>query len=165
MTEIFSLPNFRVLGGQRSERRKWLHCFESVNAVLFVAALSEYDLTVEEDPETNRMEESMKLFESICNVKWFWHATIMLFLNKRDTFREKIKSVPLTVCFPEYDGALDSFEETSDYIWRRFEDLCHVDRILYRHFTCAKDRSNIAAVFATVKDDVLRSTLQQLGLS
>ena len=43
------------VGGQRSERRKWLHCFESVNAVLFVAALSEYDLQVEEDPNTSRM--------------------------------------------------------------------------------------------------------------
>jgi hypothetical protein len=30
-------------GGQRNERRKWIHCFENVTAVIFVAALSEYD--------------------------------------------------------------------------------------------------------------------------
>ena len=31
------------VGGQRSERRKWIHCFENVNAILFVVAISEYN--------------------------------------------------------------------------------------------------------------------------
>jgi hypothetical protein len=44
---FFDMDGIRVnlidVGGQRSERKKWLHCFESVDAVLFVAAISEYD--------------------------------------------------------------------------------------------------------------------------
>ena len=153
------------VGGQRSERRKWLHCFESVNAVLFVAAISEYNLFVEEDPDAARMIESMKLFESICNIKWFSHASLMLFLNKTDIFKEKIKTVPLTVCFPEYKGVLDSYEQTSNYIWLRFQALCKTERTVYRHFTCAKDKNNIEVVFASVQDDVLRGTLREVGLS
>jgi len=31
------------VGGQRSERKKWLHCFQDVTAVVFVAAVSEYN--------------------------------------------------------------------------------------------------------------------------
>lgn len=31
------------VGGQRSERKKWIHCFENVTSVIFLAALSEYD--------------------------------------------------------------------------------------------------------------------------
>jgi len=39
------------VGGQRSERRKWIQCFDDVNAILFVAALSAYDMCLYEDPE------------------------------------------------------------------------------------------------------------------
>lgn len=31
------------VGGQRSERRKWIHCFENVTSIIFLAAISEYD--------------------------------------------------------------------------------------------------------------------------
>jgi len=52
----------------------------------------------------NRMMESMHLFDSICNNKWFTDTSIILFLNKKDLFEEKIKKSPLTVCFSEYTG-------------------------------------------------------------
>lgn len=50
------------------------------------------------------MHESMKLFDSICNNKWFTDTSIILFLNKKDLFEEKIKRSPLTICYPEYAG-------------------------------------------------------------
>lgn len=50
------------------------------------------------------MHESMKLFDSICNNKWFTDTSIILFLNKKDLFEEKIVHSPLTICFPEYSG-------------------------------------------------------------
>uniref|UniRef100_A0A1A8I751 Guanine nucleotide binding protein (G protein), alpha 15 (Gq class) n=1 Tax=Nothobranchius kuhntae TaxID=321403 RepID=A0A1A8I751_NOTKU len=31
------------VGGQKSERRKWIHCFENVTSLIFLASLSEYD--------------------------------------------------------------------------------------------------------------------------
>ncbi len=41
------------VGGQKSERRKWIHCFDNVNMVLFIIAMSDYDLM---DPEeTNQV--------------------------------------------------------------------------------------------------------------
>ncbi|KAI6227591.1 Guanine nucleotide-binding proteinG(I) subunit alpha [Aphelenchoides fujianensis] len=100
--------SFRIfdVGGQRSERKKWIHCFDNVTAILFCVALSEYDLVLDEDQETNRMHESIHLFDSICNNKWFVSTSIILFLNKKDLFEEKIRKSPLTLCFPEYSAEM-----------------------------------------------------------
>lgn len=94
------------VGGQRSERKKWIHCFEGVTAIIFCVAMSGYDLVLAEDEEMNRMMESMKLFDSICNNKWFVETSIILFLNKKDLFEDKIRHSPLTICFPEYKGMI-----------------------------------------------------------
>jgi len=83
------------VGGQRNERKKWLHCFSGVTAILFVAALSEYDQVLFEDEETNRMVEALNLFDEICNYKVFKKTSMILFLNKRDLFAEKIQKVSL----------------------------------------------------------------------
>ncbi|XP_069757288.1 guanine nucleotide binding protein (G protein), alpha activating activity polypeptide O, a isoform X4 [Narcine bancroftii] len=100
----FKNLHFRLfdVGGQRSERKKWIHCFEDVTAIIFCVALSGYDQVLHEDETTNRMHESLKLFDSICNNKWFTDTSIILFLNKKDIFEAKIKKSPLTICFPEY---------------------------------------------------------------
>ena len=59
VTERYTIDNttFEMydVGGQRNERKKWIHCFEGVTAVIFVAAISEYDQKLFEDGETNRM--------------------------------------------------------------------------------------------------------------
>lgn len=77
------------VGGQRSERHKWIHCFQGVTAVLFIAALSEFDQKLYEDNKTNRMVEALNLFEEIANSNWFEKSSMILFLNKVDLFQEK----------------------------------------------------------------------------
>lgn len=56
------------------------------------------------------MQESLKLFDSICNNKWFTDTSIILFLNKRDLFAAKIKKSPLTICFAEFSGQCWAYE-------------------------------------------------------
>jgi guanine nucleotide-binding protein subunit alpha len=48
---ISSPPQFvlTVLLGQKSERRKWIHCFENVTSILFLASLNGYDMSLSED--------------------------------------------------------------------------------------------------------------------
>jgi len=79
------------VGGQRSERRKWLHVFENVTAVIFLAALDAYDMMLEEAPDVNRMDESLRVFNEITSSTWFRSVSFILFLNKSDLFAEKIK--------------------------------------------------------------------------
>ena len=62
------------VGGQRNERKKWIHCFDDVNAVIFVVALSEYDQMLFEDNTVNRMVEAIALFEEVRHSQMFSHA-------------------------------------------------------------------------------------------
>ncbi|XP_034230656.1 guanine nucleotide-binding protein G(i) subunit alpha [Thrips palmi] len=153
------------VGGQRSERKKWIHCFEGVTAIIFCVALSGYDLVLAEDEEMNRMIESMKLFDSICNSKWFVETSIILFLNKKDLFEDKIDKSPLTICFPEYSGS-DTYEEAAAYIQMKFENLNKKkdQKEIYTHFTCATDTSNIQFVFDAVTDVIIKNNLKDCGL-
>jgi hypothetical protein len=57
------------VGGQRNERKKWIHCFEDVTAIIFIASLSEYDSLLFEDNSTNRMHEALDLFD-----RWASHT-------------------------------------------------------------------------------------------
>jgi GTPase SAR1 family protein len=152
------------VGGQRNERKKWIHCFEDVTALIFVASLSEYDQMLYEDQNVNRMEEALNLFEETCNSRWFFLKNIMLFLNKRDLFAEKIKRVPLTVHFPEYKGK-NEYEEGVDFLREKFEAKnTNANRHVYTHITCATDTDNVQLVFNATKDIIIRTSLQSAGL-
>jgi guanine nucleotide-binding protein G(i) subunit alpha len=152
------------VGGQRNERKKWIHCFENVTAVLFVAAISEYDQVLYEDENTNRMVEALNLFEEICNSRWFRETAMILFLNKRDLFQIKIQKVSLRVCFQEYE-AEDTYEAGCEFLQGKFNSRNrNPDKAVYTHITCATDTDNISAVFNAVKDIIIRKSLTEAGL-
>lgn len=157
--------HFRLfdVGGQRSERSKWIHCFNGVTAIIFCVALSDYDLSLYEDEKVNRMQESLRLFDSVCNNKWFADTSIILFLNKRDLFQEKIYRSPLTKAFPEYTGPQEP-HEASYYIKSKFLALNKQSRNgkeIYTHFTCATDNTNMEFVFDAVTDVIYRNNIKK----
>ncbi len=77
------------VGGQRTERRKWIHVFDDVTIVLYVISLSDYDLLCEEDNATNRLTESWQLFGDVANNKFFARTNMVVFYNKNDLFVQK----------------------------------------------------------------------------
>lgn len=151
------------VGGQRSERKKWIHCFESVTSIIFCTALSEYDQVLLEAKEQNRMVESLILFESIINSRWFLRTSIILFLNKIDVFKVKLPRVPLEHYFPEYTGGSD-INKAAKYILWRFMQANRARLSVYPHLTQATDTSNIRLVFAAVKETILRNALKDSGI-
>ena len=155
------------VGGQRSERRKWLHCFDDVKAVLFVVSLSGYDMILVEDGTTNRMEESLNLFQAICVNKFFNNSSIILFLNKLDLFTEKINNTNhhLRLYFSHYNGPDHDVSAAKEFIKNKFS-TCNLDRrkIIYPHFTTATNSNNIRIVFNVVLDTILHESLAGDGL-
>ena len=64
-----------------------LNYFDNVHGVLYIASLGGYNLVLEEEPTTNRMMESLKLFHTLTSSPIFAKTSFMLFLNKTDVFR------------------------------------------------------------------------------
>ncbi|KAI7898060.1 G protein alpha subunit [Cokeromyces recurvatus] len=152
------------VGGQRSERKKWIHCFEDVTAVIFMVAISEYDQVLIEDETVNRMQEALTLFDSICNSRWFERTSTILFLNKTDLFREKLPTSPLSIYFPDYKGEAD-FDQACDYLTQRFVSLnSSSDKQVYTHLTCATDTEQVKFVMTAVNDIILQANLRNVGL-
>ena len=101
---------FRIhdVGGQKSDRRKWLNLFDCVHAVAFCVSLTSYEQVYTNNvdsngiggghgcdgaramarvnEETNQLRESLRLFTTIVNSKMFIDAAMILFLSKTDLF-------------------------------------------------------------------------------
>lgn len=165
----FEVKNFKFklydVGGQRNERKKWIHCFQGVTAIIFVASLSEFDQRCYEDDKTNRMKESLNLFEETVNSKWFSDTAMILFLNKEDLFKRKVEmGIDPSVSFPEYTDGCDA-QKAAKFLENLYKSKCRVkNKQIYTHFTCATDTGNIRTVFDFVRDILLHQNLEDNGL-
>ncbi|KAG6890507.1 hypothetical protein C0995_007706 [Termitomyces sp. Mi166 len=123
----FELRDHQMLmvdvGGQKSERRKWIHCFQDVTSILFLVSLSGYDQCLVEDRDANQMQDAMTIWDSICHSQWFKSTSIILFLNKNDLFEKKIPTSDIKNFFPDFDGESGDIRAGRDYFKRRFAKL------------------------------------------
>uniref|UniRef100_A0A0X3NXE9 Guanine nucleotide-binding protein G(s) subunit alpha n=1 Tax=Schistocephalus solidus TaxID=70667 RepID=A0A0X3NXE9_SCHSO len=171
------------VGGQREERRKWIQCFNDVTAIIFVAACSSYNMVLREDPNQNRVRESLELLGSIWNNRWLRNISVILFLNKQDLLTEKVKSGKSKIenYFPNYvdyqppaDVAAEFMNEDPEVVRAKFffrDEFLKVTadsnggrHYCYPHLTCAVDTENIRRVFNDCRDIIQRMHLRQYEL-
>jgi guanine nucleotide-binding protein subunit alpha len=158
------------VGGQRSERKKWLHCFQSVTAVIYLTAINEYDMVLEEDSSCNRLLESLKLWKALTSSKFFKETPFILFLNKSDLFAQKLQKTPLGDIFADYDQVASSpefeqyhstYEKSWQYILKQFRT--HFEgRSFYPHVTNVLDSELCQKVFVSVQESVVKATVNLL---
>ena len=150
------------VAGQRSERRKWIHCFDRVNIIIFLAALSEYDQCLHESHNENRLEESIALFKTITTYPWFRTTPTILFLNKIDLLEEKIAHSHLNTYFPEFDGPQNNAISAREFMRCMFLDVrLDTGKAIYPHFICAIVTENVRLVFEDVKKMVLDTYIKE----
>lgn len=176
--------NFHMfdVGGQRDERRKWIQCFNDVTAIIFVTACSSYNMVLREDPNMNRLRESLDLFKSIWNNRWLRTISVILFLNKQDLLAEKVKLGKSKIEdyfkeFAHYQIPADALSEPNDdpnFIRAKYfirDEFLRIStasgdgkHYCYPHFTCAVDTENIRRVFNDCRDIIQRMHLRQYEL-
>ena len=154
--------SFRMMdvGGQKNERRKWIHAFERVNAVIFLTAISEYDQELEEEAGSNRLSGSVNLFQQVANLEWFpaRDTSLILFLNKIDLFDQKIKTISFSKHFPSYKGKDSNAESVKSFIQQMFFSQAP-KRNVVSHYTCAIDTKQIRKIFEAVKANLIERHL------
>lgn len=133
----------------------------------------------------NRMIESLILFDSVVNSRWFLRTSIILFLNKVDLFQKKLPRSPLSNYFPDYSGG-DDYNRAAKYILWRFNQVNRAHLKLYPQYvfspsflvpirsadhvlpscslTQATDTTNIRLVFVAVKETILQNALKDSGI-
>ncbi|KAL0062931.1 guanine nucleotide-binding protein subunit alpha [Marasmius tenuissimus] len=105
-------------GGQRSERKKWVHYYHQVDVVVFVVSLIEYNRVLLED-----------------------HSVILVF-NQMDLLADKLKSSPLQNHFPDYDGGPDT-NAACEYIKNQFLKHVSPEQNVTVHFMSALDPEDV----------------------
>jgi len=138
--------NIVDVGGQRSERRKWIHCFDDVKAIIFLVGLSGYNQVLFEDNAQNRMLESLELFSDVVRNPIFSETPIYVFLNKKDLFEQLIEKNSLKKCFPEYEGKDGEMKPALDFIEQKYK------AVMEQH--CPGKEVNIFVIAARVRMDM-----------
>jgi len=158
------------VGGQRAERRKWMHMFENVTAAIFVTSLSEYDQGLFEDPNKNRLEEALDLFQTCVQTQWLAKSILILFLNKKDLFDQKflIEKIPINISgkFPDAPTDHSSAAGALEWFTCKFESKKTQNKRspLYVHVTTATDSKHVKKVFDTCKRVIADRALTEAGI-
>ncbi|KAJ8944925.1 hypothetical protein NQ318_013073 [Aromia moschata] len=177
------------VGGQRGQRKKWIQVFDGIQAILFLIAASDFDQTLREDENVNRLKEAFTLFTDIYRSKFVRDAGLIVFLNKQDLLKQKIdKGRRIENYFPEYStykatdaGAShgNEYDRARFFFKQKILDLAKAPvtveqigfvpgknihellppRNIYIHFTIATDTDNIRRVFESVQEIILKNIL------
>ena len=149
------------VGGQRTERKKWIGHFENVDAILYICSLSEFDQKCYEDEITNRMKESLELFASYINSKYFEGSLIYLVLNKQDIFVDKInRGVNLKDTFEDYNGSPKDTEAAKNFIEGMYRDQDQFDRLRGVLYLNALDKDCLKEKLDEIVQDIINAEIE-----
>lgn len=146
------------VGGQRSERKKWINCFDDVKAVLFVVNLAGYNSVLFEDDKVVRMHEDLNLFASVTAEPVFANTPIFLFFNKKDLFEERLRTQGLRVCFPDFEGDDRDVGRCLDYLAAQFQKRVAPARTgqpIAHSVIAARFKKDVQYAFMDVKEQLI----------
>nr|GAT50052.1 predicted protein [Mycena chlorophos] len=150
--------------GSRGSRAAWIPFFDQVQAIVFLTPLSFYEV-LEEDTRVNRLEDSVVLWKEICGHRLLENASIILFFNKMDILKAKLKAGLIikeyVTSFGDrpntYAGATGYFKEKFKAYHKR---LSPKQRPFFYYETTAVDTRSTAKIIGTVHEEIFRRHLK-----
>lgn len=163
----FKMDRYHVtmvdVGGQRTERKKWIHCFENIFLVIYFVAINEFDESVQEIPDTNSLTESLTVFQNIISSRWFMKTSFVIFFNKFDIFEDKITKVSFRQYHPDFRGVNDA-KSICTYLKTKFTEINKQRLPIFTYITQATDTTNIQNVFNVIKNSIFLNSLKDMQM-
>lgn len=157
------------VGGARGQRHSWVPYFDDANAIIFVAPVSAFDQYLEEDPRTNRIDDSLQLFTQICSNALLKNVHLVLFLNKTDLLKAKLDTgLKVRKYITSFGDRSNDYETVVQYFRAHFLQVHRRNnenrRVLYTHFTSVVDTKATQRIIGNVRDSIFRGYLQSAAL-
>ncbi|TCD65139.1 hypothetical protein EIP91_003032 [Steccherinum ochraceum] len=157
------------VGGARGQRHTWIPFFDDANAIIFLAPVSAYDQYLEEDPRTNRIDDSLQLFTQICSNPLLKKVHLVLFLNKTDVLQKKLsRGIRVKKYITSYGDRPQEFESVVNYFKAHFTQAHKRNnenkRVLYTHLTSVVDTKATKSIITNVSDSIFRKYLEDAAL-
>jgi len=157
------------VGGARGQRHSWVPYFDDANAIIFVAPVSAFDQYLEEDPRTNRIDDSLQLFTQICSNALLKNVHLVLFLNKTDLLKAKLDNgLRVRKYITSFGDRSNDYETVVQYFRAHFLQVHRRNnenrRVLYTHFTSVVDTKTTQRIIGNVRDSIFRGYLQSAAL-
>ncbi|KAI0318862.1 G-protein alpha subunit [Amylostereum chailletii] len=158
------------VGGARGQRHAWVPYFDDATAVIFLAPISAFDQYLEEDPRTNRIDDSLQLFTAICTNKLLKSSSVVLMLNKTDLLKKKLASgIQVKKYITSYGERANKYEDVADYFRAHFSQVHkrkgQSRQTLYTHFTSMLDIRATQKIIVDVNEAIIKVYLSQSGLA
>ncbi|KAH9083827.1 G-protein alpha subunit [Lactarius deliciosus] len=132
------------VGGARGQRHAWVPYFDDAAAIIFLAPISAFDQYLDEDPRTNRIDDSLQLFTNTCSNKLLKNTSMVLMLNKTDLLKKKLQAgVMVKKYITSYGERENRYEDVAEYFRAHFAQVHKRKGVqkqeLYTHFTTMLD--------------------------
>ncbi|KAF9473675.1 G-alpha-domain-containing protein [Pholiota conissans] len=154
------------VGGSRTIRHAWVPYFENIQAIIFLAPISCFDERLSEDSKVNRLEDSFLLFREICSSKLLAKATMVLFLNKCDLLKRKLRSgMQVKNYLPSFGSRPNELATVVKYLREKFREVLKEhspeQRWSYFYATSVIDTEATATTISAVRDSILQNYLKK----
>ncbi|KAB5592010.1 Guanine nucleotide-binding protein alpha subunit [Ceratobasidium theobromae] len=179
--------NWRLydVGGARSQRPNWAPYFEDATAIVFLAPISAYDQYLEEDPQMNRIHDSLQLWTQITTSPILKDVHLVLFLNKCDVLRAKLAAgIKVKKYITSFGDRPNEYNSVSHYFRAYFSQVfkrnntdskrelyCHLTSVIVRYLTdpgcpliAPQDTEATQSIILSVRDGLFRNNLRTTGL-
>ncbi|TFY75110.1 hypothetical protein EWM64_g8902, partial [Hericium alpestre] len=157
------------VGGAAAPRAR-LTIIPTATAIIFLAPISAFDQYLEEDPRTNRIDDSLQLFTAICTNKLLKNSSLVLMLNKTDLLKKKLQAgLEVKKYITSYGDRPNRYEDAAEYFRAHFVQVhkrkAQSKQTLFVHFTSMLDITATQKIIVDVNESIIRSYLGQSGLA